>query len=76
MTALCALTPGLTALLQAAATQCPDKGMSSAHFIYIPASILLGIVLGYLIGGRAVRAELAVEKKKAEARAARASKTE
>ena len=50
--------------------------MSSAHFIYIPASVLLGIVLGYLVGVRAVRAELAVEKKKAEARAARASKTE
>jgi hypothetical protein len=71
---LLALTPGLTALLQATAAQCPDRGMSSAHFIYIPGLILLGIVLGYLIGARAVRAEIAVQRKRAEERAARAGR--
>jgi hypothetical protein len=62
------VAPGLSALLQAAST-CPDRGMSSAHFIYIPGMIVLGIVLGYLIGARAVRAELAAERKRAAARA-------
>jgi hypothetical protein len=74
MTGLLASAPGLTALLQAAAAQCPDKGMSSAHFVYIPGLILLGIVLGYLIGGRVVRAEVAVEQRRAAARAARAAR--
>ncbi len=61
----------LLALLQQTATQCPDKGMSSAHFVYIPGCIVLGIVIGWVLGARAARAEAAIERKKAEARAAR-----
>ena len=33
--------------------------MTSAHWIYIPGMILLGLVIGYVLGGR--RAELARE---------------
>jgi hypothetical protein len=62
----------LAALLQQVPVQqCPDKGMSSAHFVYIPGGIVLGIVLGWILGARAARAEAAVERKKAAARAAR-----
>jgi hypothetical protein len=71
MTTLVALVPGLLGLLEAAGAQCPDKGMSSAHFIYIPVSIVVGLVLGFLIGTRAARAEAAIERRKAEARAAK-----
>jgi len=60
------------ALLQQVQVQVPDKGMSSAHFVYIPGCIILGIVLGWMLGARAARAEAAVERKKAAARAARA----
>jgi hypothetical protein len=61
----------LLALLQQVANQCPDKGMSSAHFVYIPGCIILGIVIGWGLGARAARAEEAVARKKAEARAKR-----
>jgi hypothetical protein len=61
----------LLALLQQVANQCPDKGMSSAHFVYIPGCIILGIVIGWVLGARAARAEEAVARKKAEARAKR-----
>jgi uncharacterized membrane protein YbjE (DUF340 family) len=59
------------ALLQQATAPVPDKGMSSAHFVYIPGCIILGLVLGWILGARAARAEAAVERKKAAARAAR-----
>lgn len=37
----------------------PDFGqMTGAHVIYIPSAILLGLVTGYVLGSRAVRAEL------------------
>ncbi len=29
--------------------------MTSAHFIYIPGIVLLGIVIGYILGGRAAQ---------------------
>jgi hypothetical protein len=32
-------------------------GMTSQHAIYIPAVALLGLVIGYMAGARAVRAE-------------------
>jgi len=71
MTTLTFLSVSLFALLQQAAAQVPDKGMSSAHFVYIPGCIIVGIVLGYVLGARAARAEAAAERKKAESRAAR-----
>jgi hypothetical protein len=44
--------------------------MTSGHFIYIPIIVLLGIVIGFILGGRAARDAMALEKKKAEKRAA------
>jgi hypothetical protein len=32
--------------------------MTPEHVIFIPGVLLIGIVLGYIIGGRAARAEL------------------
>ena len=32
--------------------------MTSAHFIFIPGVLLVGIALGYTLGARAVRAEM------------------
>jgi len=37
----------------------PDFGqMTPQHVIYIPSVLLLGLVVGYVLGARAVRAEL------------------
>ena len=37
----------------------PDLGqMTPQHVIYIPCVLLLGLVAGYIMGARAVRAEL------------------
>jgi hypothetical protein len=44
--------------------------MSAAHFIYIPMVLIVGIVLGFFLGGRAARDAQALELKKAERRAA------
>ncbi len=44
--------------------------MTAAHFIYIPMVLLVGIVLGFILGGRAARDSMALEQKKAERRAA------
>jgi uncharacterized membrane protein len=61
----------LLALLQQTAAPVADKGMSSAHFVYIPGSIILGIVIGYVLGARAAQAAAAAERTRAAARAAR-----
>ena len=45
--------------------------MTSAHFIYIPIVILVGIVIGWVLGSRAARDAYAMELKKREERAAR-----
>lgn len=44
--------------------------MTAAHFIYIPMALLVGVVLGFVLGGRAARDAFAHEKKKEERRAA------
>ena len=37
----------------------PDFGaMTPQHVIYIPSVLLLGMIAGYIMGARAVRAEL------------------
>jgi hypothetical protein len=37
----------------------PDLGqMTPQHVLYIPSVLLLGLVTGYILGARAVRAEL------------------
>jgi uncharacterized protein YneF (UPF0154 family) len=37
---------------------------SAAHVVYIPFAILLGLILGYTLGARAVRAELEKKRKR------------
>lgn len=39
--------------------------MTFEHIVYIPGILLLGIVTGYVLGARAVRAEIASAQKKA-----------
>jgi hypothetical protein len=43
----------------------PDFGqMTPQHVIYIPSLLLLGLVIGYVLGARAVRAELDKRKRR------------
>ncbi|MDB4971466.1 MAG: hypothetical protein JWN44_7155 [Myxococcales bacterium] len=44
---------------------------TTAHFIYIPAILIIGIVIGFILGGRAARDAFAAQKEKEAARAAR-----
>ncbi len=44
---------------------------TAAHFIYIPAMLMLGFVLGYIFGGRAAHDAQLVEQARKDARAAR-----
>ena len=49
--------------------------MTLAHFVYIPGILLVGIVIGYVLGGRAAMtatADKAVRDRAREARRARA----
>jgi hypothetical protein len=45
--------------------------MSAAHFIFIPAVLLVGIVIGWVLGGRAAQDAFAAEMKRRDERAAR-----
>lgn len=47
-----------------------DK-MGAGHFLYIPAMILLGIVIGWVLGSRAARDAFAAELRRREESAAR-----
>jgi hypothetical protein len=47
------------------------EGMTAAHFIFIPATLLVGIVVGWILGGRAARDAYAMDLKRREERAAR-----
>ena len=40
--------------------------MGAGHFIYIPATVFIGIVVGWILGSRAARDAYAVELKKRE----------
>jgi hypothetical protein len=42
--------------------------MTAAHFIFIPAVLLVGIVIGWILGGRAAQDAFAAELKKRDAR--------
>ena len=42
--------------------------MNAAHFIYIPLCILLGIVFGWILGGRAARDAYLAELRRREQR--------
>ena len=43
--------------------------MTAGHFIFIPAVLLVGIVLGWILGSRAARDAYAAELKRREERA-------
>jgi hypothetical protein len=45
--------------------------MSSAHFVLIPAVLLIGVVIGWILGGRAAADAYAADLKRREERAAR-----
>ena len=51
--------------------------MTSGHFIFIPAVLLVGVILGFLLGTRAAADRLNLERKRDEEReAARAVRAE
>jgi hypothetical protein len=43
--------------------------MTAAHFIFIPAVLLIGIVIGWVLGGRAAQDAFAAELKRREDKA-------
>ena len=43
--------------------------MSASHFIFIPAVLVVGVVIGWILGSRVARDAYAAELKKREARA-------
>jgi hypothetical protein len=43
-------------------------GMTAAHFIFIPAVLLIGIVIGWVLGSRAAQDAYAAELKRREER--------
>lgn len=45
--------------------------MTSAHLFYIPAMLLIGIVVGFVTGRRMLQAELDDQRRRAERQAAR-----
>jgi hypothetical protein len=49
------------------------NNMTSAHFILIPAVLLIGMVIGWVLGGRAAADAYAADLKRREERANRKS---
>ena len=45
--------------------------MSAAHFLFIPAVLLIGIVIGWVLGSRAAQDAFAAELRRREERSAR-----
>jgi len=50
--------------------------VTAGHFIFIPAVLMVGVVIGWLLGSRAARDAFAMELKRREERAARAAAKE
>lgn len=48
--------------------------MSAAHIIFIPATMLVGVVIGWILGSRAARDAYAADLRRREERAARGKK--
>ena len=46
--------------------------MTSAHFIFIPGVLFVGVVVGWILGSRAARDAYAMELKRREERATKA----
>jgi hypothetical protein len=42
--------------------------MTAGHFIFIPSVLLIGVVIGWILGGRAARDAYAMELKRREER--------
>jgi hypothetical protein len=42
---------------------------TAAHFIFIPAVLIIGVVIGWILGSRAAQDAIASEQRKREARA-------
>lgn len=42
--------------------------MTAAHFIFIPAVLFIGVVIGWILGGRAAQDAFAAEMKRREER--------
>jgi hypothetical protein len=47
------------------------SGMTAGHFLFIPAVLLVGMVLGWILGSRAARDAFAAELKRRDAKAQR-----
>lgn len=47
--------------------------MTAAHFLFIPAVLIIGIVIGWILGARAAQDAFSAELKRREERAARKS---
>lgn len=45
-----------------------EGGMGAGHFIFIPAVLLVGIVIGWILGSRAARDAFAAELRRRESR--------
>jgi hypothetical protein len=45
------------------------SNMTSAHFIFIPAVLIVGVVIGWILGSRAAQDAFAAEVKRREERA-------
>jgi hypothetical protein len=45
--------------------------MTAAHFLFIPAVLLVGLAIGWVLGGRAAADEFAVQARRDAERAAR-----
>jgi len=50
--------------------------MTAGHFIFIPGVLLVGIVIGWILGGRAARDAYAAELRRREEREAKKQKVE
>lgn len=46
--------------------------MTAGHFIFIPAMVLIGVILGWILGSRAARDAYAAELRRRDERAGRA----
>jgi hypothetical protein len=44
----------------------PEQGMTSAHFIYIPGLLIVGVIIGWILGGRAAGDAYAMKLKRLE----------
>ena len=47
-----------------APTNSSSRSIDEAHFIYIPAALILGFILGFILGGRATRDTIAAEQRR------------